>query len=208
MTQAFLRWLELCCRDRRYTWQALSNPEKASGTLLPYRDTILLPKSDKPSYQSFSVRTARAGMSMSVPFAPRSIHYLDRVGNVWHGHGSEFRIFRSTLAGDTTLEITVAATPTPVTPEELREWESGQSVKEFRDMGGKLDMGRIPNTKPHFERFYVDPEGFLWVSIPSVPNETVFGVFDQRPLPRQATTSGDPYGPVGSAGRAQLQNGP
>ena len=52
-------------------------------------------------------------------------------------------------------------------------------MKQFRDMGGKLDMGRIPSTKPHFERFYADPEGFLWVSIPSVPNETVFGVFDQ-----------------------------
>ena len=125
-------------------------------------DTVMLPLSDAPTPEGFSVRTERGGMSMGVPFAPGPVYHLDRSGHLWHGHGSEFRIFRSTLAGDTVLEVTLDAEQAPVSAEELEEWEAGPGPQQFREMGGELDLGRIPGAKPFFDGLYQDPEGYLW----------------------------------------------
>jgi hypothetical protein len=77
------------------------------------------------------------------------------------------------------MEIRLAATPAPVTAAELTEWEAGQSVKRFREMGGRLDLNRIPKVKPFFDGVLVDPEGYLWVSVPAGVMEVVFRVFDR-----------------------------
>jgi len=139
---------------------------------------VMLPLSDAPTPEGFSVRTERGGMSMGVPFAPGPVYHLDRSGHLWHGHGSEFRIFRSTLAGDTVLEVTLDAEQAPVSAEELEEWEAGPGPQQFREMGGELDLGRIPGAKPFFDGLYQDPEGYLWASIPTQPSETLFAVMD------------------------------
>jgi len=152
--------------------------DEKAGRLIPHVDTLRLPMSPRPRIEPFVVRNPRAMMMMSVPFTPGPGYHVDSAGNLWHGHSSEFRLFRSTPAGDTTLEITVAATPAPVTPEEIQKWEEG--TKEFKEMGGELDLSRIPKTKPYFDGLYVDPDGYLWVSVPAGANETVFAVIDPQ----------------------------
>lgn len=141
-------------------------------------DTIMLPRPDGPLFQSFSVYSDRGGMVMSVPFAPGIVRHLDRHGELWFGHGGEFRVVHAALEGDTLTEILLDATPTPVSDEELEEWLAGSSVQRFRQMGGDLDLERIPESKPHFDGLYVDPEGYLWVSVPAEPMRVVFAVFD------------------------------
>lgn len=141
-------------------------------------DTLPLPPSDLPVVPAFQVRSEVGGMSMAVPHAPRRISHIDDEGFLWHGHGSEFRVFRSTLQGDTLREIQVGIDPEPVAPEEVDEWRAGQSVERFLEMGGDLDMGRIPDVKPFFDAFYRDPDGYLWVSVPTRVGDTRFVVLD------------------------------
>jgi hypothetical protein len=140
-------------------------------------DTVPLPVTAAPAYESFSVRTERGGMVMGVPFAPGAVYRIDDDGMLWHGHGSEFRLFRSTFDGDTLLEIVLDAAPTPVTDAEIADWESGQGVAQFREMGGRLDLDRIPRTKPHFNDIHVAPDGHIWVSVPSAPRTAQFAIF-------------------------------
>jgi hypothetical protein len=142
------------------------------------RDTVLLPVPESPTFESFSIRTDRGGMSMSVPFTPRPVYYLDPGGTVWHGNGREFRITRTTFPGDTILELVLDARAAPVAADELAEWEQGEGVKRFRELGGQLDMGRIPRVKPLLDALYLSDDGHLWVSVPAGAREATFAVFD------------------------------
>lgn len=163
-------------------------------------DTVPLPPMSGPLFGTFSVQTDRGGMSMSVPFAPGPVFHLDGRGSVWHGHGGEFRILRTAFAGDTLAEILLDAQPAPVTAAELEEWEAGQSVQRFKEMGGRLNLDRIPKVKPFFDALYLDPDGSLWVSVPTGAGEAVFRVFDPegRYLGSLRATGleRDPYVPI------------
>ncbi len=141
-------------------------------------DTIPLavPASSFP--QPFIATANEGSMMMGVPFARRPFHHLDDDGGIWHGHGAEFRLVRSTLAGDTLMEILLDAEPAPVTAAELEEWEGSSVVSRFREMGGRLDMSRVPRTKPFLESVYRAPDGHLWVSVPAARDETVFAILD------------------------------
>lgn len=141
-------------------------------------DTTMLPEPNAPLYESFSVNTDRGGMVMGVPFTARPVYYLDGLGSIWHGHGSEFRIYRSTFEGDTLSEIVLEGVPSPVTPVEVAEWEASSGVERFRAMGGKLDLGRIPKAKPYFDDIFTDSDGNVWLAVPAAPAETVFDVLD------------------------------
>lgn len=114
---------------------------------------------------------------MSVPFTGSPVYHLDGAGGVLHGHGSIPRIYRSSLAGDTIAEILIPGEPHPVSPAEVAEWEAGDAVKRFRNVGGKLDLARIPKAKPFFDGLAVDPSGHIWLSVPAAPREVVFTVF-------------------------------
>jgi hypothetical protein len=151
---------------------------RASPGTTGARDTVLLPVPEGPTFQAFSIQTDRGGMSMSVPFTPRPVYYLDSRGTVWHGNGREFRITRTNFPGDTILELVLDARPAPVTSAELAEWEQGDWVERFRELGGELDMGRIPSVKPFFDALYLSDDGHLWVSVPAGANEATFAVFD------------------------------
>jgi len=150
----------------------------AGGVVRASVDTIRLPPPDGPLYESFSVRTDRGSMVMGVPHAPSPVYYLDGSGELWHGRGHEFRILRATLAGDTTMEILHEAVAAPVSAEEIAEWQSGSVVQRFREMGGNLDVSRIPETKPFFDDVLVDADGYLWVSVPAPSLEVIFALFD------------------------------
>lgn len=141
-------------------------------------DTLYLPVPPGPLFEAFSVRTEQAGMSIGVPFAPRPIYHLDGRGSVWHGHGAEPRITRSSLPGDTIMEIVLNVDPTPVSQDEIDEWLAQPSMDRFRELGGRVDVNRIPRMKPFFDDLYVDPDRYLWLSMPAGPEEVAFGVVD------------------------------
>lgn len=141
-------------------------------------DTIYLPMPEAPVYESFSVQSSLGGMSIPVPFAASAAYHLDGRGHLWHGHGSEFRFFQSTLAGDTVREVRVDAVPAPVTSMEISQWEAGDDVARFRERGGQPDRDRIPLHKPFLDDLYVDPDGFVWAGVPASPGESEFAVFD------------------------------
>jgi hypothetical protein len=141
------------------------------------RDTILLERYAMPQ-EFFQVRNERGGMTMTIPFAPALVRHLDRHGSIWSGHGSAFRIVRTRLAGDTIMEINLDATPVAVTDAELEEWRGGAGPRQFREMGGDLDMSRVPRQKPYFDSFYADPDEHLWVSVPAGDRQIRFAIFD------------------------------
>lgn len=160
-------------------------------------DTILLPAIREPElhYEAFEVRTERFGSYLGVPFAPSHPYELDGEGGVWFGRGDQFHLYHVALDGDTLREIVLQADPTPVTQAELGEWLESEAVQRFRDRGGKIDVNRIPTVKPYFNGLVLDPEGNLWVSTPSAPNEIRFVVFD---------STGRYLGPVGFEGAERV----
>jgi hypothetical protein len=174
--------------DRVYELGIVATPDGSEAAIIGIPtgddaargDTIPVPRTEQPAASSFSVRGEAGGMSMAVPFAARRVLHIDPEGRLWHGHGSEMRIFRSTLDGDTLREIRADIRPTPVTSAEMEEWLAGASVERFIEMGGDLDTDRIPDTKPHFDQLYVDAHGHLWVSVPAGPGDTRFAVFDRE----------------------------
>lgn len=157
----------------------LAVPARWNGPEEPLRgDTIALPANPHAGSASFSVRGEMGGMSMAVPHAPRRPVHLDPDGHVWHGYGGEPRIFQSTLQGDTLREILIPVDRTPVSPEEIREWRASETVERFLELGGELDMDRIPDTKPYFDGYHRDPDGYLWVSVPAEEGSTRFAILD------------------------------
>jgi hypothetical protein len=143
-------------------------------------DTVYLPQASGPLFESFSVRNERGGMVMGVPFTPRPVYHIDADGDIWHGRGSEFRIFRSSFSGDTMMEILLDAEPLPVTADDLNTWQEGPGVTQFLERGGKLDLDRIPKTKPFFDDVIVDSDGRLWVFMPSSEMQSPIAIFDER----------------------------
>lgn len=141
-------------------------------------DTLLLPVPDMPATPFYSVRTERGGMSMSIPFTAGPVYHVDDAGTLWHGHGARPRLYRSTLAGDTLLDIQLALTPEPVRQEEIDEWANGEAIERFTSLGGDLDLSLIPENKPYFDAIEVDAEGFVWLARPTTAGATAFVVLD------------------------------
>jgi hypothetical protein len=141
-------------------------------------DTILLAPPDGPLYESFSIRTKQGGMVMGVPFAGTPEYRLDRDGGIWSGHGGSPALLHASLRGDTLMHVLLAIEPVPVTPEEVDVWLESPGIDQFKAMGGNLDLGRIPKTKPYFDEIVLDDEGNVWLAVPSSPQSTVFAVLD------------------------------
>jgi hypothetical protein len=140
-------------------------------------DTLQIPSSHHPTTPAFSVRSEVGGMNIAVPHAPRPIRHVAPDGTLWLGHGADLHLFR-TLEGDTLREIRGSVERAPVSREEIDEWRAGSSVERFLEMGGDLDMDRIPAEKPAADRIYHDPDDYLWVAFPGGERETRLAVFD------------------------------
>lgn len=155
-----------------------STSETASPESVP--DTVMLPLPAQgllPELFIFTNSQGEAVASMPIPFSPRAVYHLDGRGSIWHGHGSEFRIFQSTFAGDTIMEVTLDATPAPVREEDREEWLASEIAALWRSRAWPYDTDRIPEVKPYFDGIFVDPEGYLWVSAPAEAGVT-YEVFD------------------------------
>lgn len=121
-------------------------------------DTIRLPPYEPATFEtggegSFSIAV--------VPFTPHLTWFLDPRGHLWTGLPDRYRVVQHTLAGDTLRIIDRSYRPVPVTAAERAERIEG--LKWFTDQGGRIDASRIPSTKPAYQTFFVDPDGYLWV---------------------------------------------
>ncbi len=141
-------------------------------------DTIFLAKPAAPIYESYSIRTARGGMVLGVPFTGQPVWFLDGAGHLWHGHGSVPRIYRFSLGGDTLTEIRLDTEPFPVTAAEIASYAASPMIKRFKELGGNFDPDRIPKTRPYFNDIIVGDDGFIWLSVPAAGHNTVFNVLD------------------------------
>jgi hypothetical protein len=121
-------------------------------------DTIRLPKY---TAESLELRTETSFTRANVPFAPYLVWRYDPAGFLRSAVTDRYRIFRHDPAGDTTQIIDLPFRPLPVSAEERDEAIEG--LEWFTKQGGKLDLSRIPRTKPAFQYFFTDSDGYLWV---------------------------------------------
>jgi 6-bladed beta-propeller len=141
-------------------------------------DTVFLASADGPLFESFSIRSERGSMVMAVPFTGGPKYYLDGKGGIWYGHGGTPRLYHATLEGDTLAEITLAIQPAPVTEQEVNDWTAQPFVEQFKQRGGRLDLSRIPDTKPYYDDIALDPGGDIWLTLPTAPGQTALAVLD------------------------------
>jgi len=115
---------------------------------------------------------------LSLPFLPKAVFHMDRSGAILAGYGGVPEIFHLSPSGDTISEILLRIVASPVSQDEVAEWEDSQSVRRFREMGGRIELERIPRTKPFFDDVFVDDVGQIWLSRPTEPSGTPFLLLD------------------------------
>lgn len=125
-------------------------------------DTLDRP-SDPVERDAFELRDDEGGgIVASVPFSPGFRVLLSPQGTQWGLFTGEYRMFELSLAGDTLRTIGKAFDPLPVTAEDREA--ARESMTWFTDQGGKIDMSRLPDTKPPVQRMFVDDDGRIWVA--------------------------------------------
>lgn len=138
-------------------------------------DTLAL-----PSYEgaTFTLERKNARSSAGVPFSPSLTWAFDPRGCVWFGVTAPYRIYQRTLTGDTIRVFERPYTPLPVSVAERDSAVKG--LAWFVEQGGTIDASRIPREQPAFERFVIDDEGNLWVSVVTADRKegTAFDVFE------------------------------
>ncbi|HEX8392543.1 MAG TPA: 6-bladed beta-propeller [Longimicrobium sp.] len=162
-------------------WDVTMNPETRGTQLMRLRDGA----DDGRRYPLPSIRDeqfelrkdGQIRMAVDVPFSPGLRWSLDREGRLWSGTGAEYRIARHAPGGDTLLLVEKEFEPVPVS---VAERDSiPLQYKWFTDQGGKMDLSRVPASKPAFSGFVTDDRGWLWVmpTMPANARATTLDVF-------------------------------
>jgi hypothetical protein len=121
-------------------------------------DTVRL-----PAFQGefFEIRTENSLSRAVVPFSPTLAWRYDPRGFLYSGVTDRYRIVRHDPAGDTSQIIDLPFQPLPVSAEERAE--AIERLEWLTQQGGRPDFSRIPRTKPAFQNFFTDADGYLWV---------------------------------------------
>jgi hypothetical protein len=127
-------------------------------------DTIRLPEYKG---EFFEHRSEGGFTTATIPFTPHLLWRYDTAGFLRSGTTDRYRIVRHDPAGDTAQIIDLPFRPLPVSAEERDEAIEG--LEWFTNQGGKPDLSRIPRTKPAFQHFFTDSDGYLWV-MPTTTN--------------------------------------
>lgn len=104
--------------------------------------------------------------SYDVPFAPRVVWRVDRLGRLFWGTGERYEILISRPS-----DRAVTVIRRVVRPEAVTEAEGAAAVDAIRRVARKVDARveiseeKIPKTKPAFNAFAIDDEGYLWVHV-------------------------------------------
>lgn len=112
---------------------------------------------------------------VNVPFSGMQIWQVDRQGFVWVAFTRQYRLERYAFDGTIDRIVERARRPLPVTSGERERFL--ENYRKFERQGGRLDLSRIPKTHPHFESFFFDEAGHLWVTPTTRGNEQIFDVF-------------------------------
>ena len=140
-------------------------------------DTLERP-SDPVERDAFELRDdeGRSRIVASVPFSPGFRITLSPQGTQWGLFTGEYRLFELSRGGDTLRTIRKAFDPLPVTSEDREE--AREQLEWFTEQGGKIDLSRVPDTKPPAARFIVDDDGRVWVARTSdLPDGQLWDVF-------------------------------
>jgi hypothetical protein len=97
----------------------------------------------------------------AVPYQGSLTWHLSPAGTIWAMLTDDYRLFELSPEGDTLRTITRAFTPLPVTPEDREQ--ARENLKWFTDQGGRIDLSKLPATKPAATSFFFDDEGNVWV---------------------------------------------
>jgi hypothetical protein len=118
------------------------------------------------------------GTIARIPFGRTTEWVLDDSARVWLGASGEYRLVQRTLAGDTLRVIEREVAAPPVAEAERNEAIAGLTDAVRRHP--KLDLSRIPASKPFFDRLIPDAAGRLWVLREGAGDAWGFDVFDER----------------------------
>lgn len=142
-------------------------------TALTPLDTVT-PLPPMPSGEFFEHQMMRAG----IPYQGGRITRLSREGTRWAMVTAEYRLMELSHAGDTLRSITREFTPLPVTDAD-REL-ARENLEWFTRQGGRIDLSRLPRTKPATRSFVQADDGHLWVEQETTIEDAgrVYDLFD------------------------------
>ncbi|HEX6589984.1 MAG TPA: 6-bladed beta-propeller [Longimicrobiales bacterium] len=129
------------------------------------RDTFELPEYDELVYEWVS-SDGRSRSMVNVPFAPGLSWRVARDGALWFGVNDDYRLIRRSAAGDTLLVVEKEWTPLPVRPEDVDSILGQGFYAELAERGADMDRSLVPSTRPAWEFFWIDDDGYLWVRLP------------------------------------------
>lgn len=140
-------------------------------------DTVVVPH-DPIQRASFEHRpTPTSGLSAGIPFQGGLTWRVSSSGTVWALITDQYRLFEM-ADSDTLRTITREFTPVAVTDADREQ--AREDLKWFTDQGGRIDLSRLPNTKPPVRGFFVDGTGHVWVERVGAREDdgSLFDVFD------------------------------
>ncbi|HEX2095717.1 MAG TPA: 6-bladed beta-propeller [Longimicrobiaceae bacterium] len=143
-------------------------------------DTFRLPSHRAVTFEL--QKGSRIHYSAPVPFTPAMVWALTPGGLVWSGSTDRYRLRLHRPEGDT-LRV-VERVYRPVEVESVEMDSIPRQMEWFTRQGGKIDLSRVPRTKPAFVSVRVDDRGYLWVrpSAPAADQKAAFDVFDPQGL--------------------------
>lgn len=141
-------------------------------------DTLEPPR-DPVEREYFELRNDGGFIRAGVPFSGSLNWQLSPDGTIWALVTDQYRLFELGADGDTLRTITRAFTPLPVTAADRESIH--ERLKWFTDQGGRIDLSKIPDTKPPAGFFFIDDADHIWVQV-TMPDEEdngrVFDIFD------------------------------
>jgi hypothetical protein len=134
---------------------------------------------DPPAFEQWPAVTHRDYFGPAprsiVRARPRVTLSLDHRGFVWFGTTGEYRIYQRTLQGDTVRIIEHSSQPVA-----LSDSERAAILADLAEFPARIDPDLVPTYKPAFNRFVLDPGGYLFVNVPGTDEQVgrLIDVFD------------------------------
>lgn len=129
-------------------------------------DTVPRPAPIEREFWSVGFVEVRPGVGQGgrwpIPFLPESHDRVDPRGGFWTGRTDAFRFALRAPEGDT-LRIVERSAPAPPPVTEADRRRVLEEITERFGDDQDVDLDRMPERKPYWSSFFVDPEGRLWV---------------------------------------------